>query len=82
MLDHPEAQTASEIAAGLLSVLNSLSNAELGQLSRHLSGDAFDIQPSEPDNDNVKATIKSLAGLRNFFDHEGGLVRWHAEFNA
>jgi peptidoglycan hydrolase-like protein with peptidoglycan-binding domain len=82
VLDNPQAQTVQEIAAGLLSVMNVLTDTELGQMSRHLSGDAFDIQPIEPDDNNVKGTIGTLSGLRHFFDKEGGLVRWHAEFNA
>jgi hypothetical protein len=82
VLDNPHATTAAEIAAGLLATMNALTDTELGQLSRHLSGDAFDIQPMEPDLANIKGTIKALAGLRTFLDREGGLVRWHAEFNA
>ncbi len=62
--------------------MNALTDTELGQMSRHLSGDAFDIQPIEPDNANIKAAIRALPGLRLFLDQEGGLVQWHAEFNA
>lgn len=79
---HPDAISAGAIEAGLMSVFASLADAELGQLSRHLSGDAFDIQPLEPDKAGIKDTIRGLPGLRQFLDREGGLVRWHAEFNA
>jgi hypothetical protein len=82
ILDNPQATTAQEITAGLLSTMNALTDTELGQMSRHLSGDAFDIQPVEPDHANIKGAIRTLAGLRIFLDREGGLVRWHAEFNA
>lgn len=82
ILNNPQATTAPEIAAGLLNTMNALTDTELGQLSRHLSGDAFDIQPVEPDHADIKGAIGALAGLRKFFDREGGLVRWHAEFNA
>jgi hypothetical protein len=82
VLSNPQATTAQAIAAGLLCTMNALTDTELGQMSRHLSGDAFDIQPIEPDNANIKATIRALPGLRIFLDREGGLVRWHAEFNA
>ena len=82
VLDNPQARAVDQIAAGLLGVMNTLSDTELGQMSRHLSGDAFDIQPVEPDHRNIKGTIRTLAGLRNFFDRDGGLIRWHAEFNA
>ena len=82
VLSNPQATTVPAIAAGLLSTMNALTDTELGQMSRHLSGDAFDIQPIEPDNANIKTTIRALPGLRIFLDREGGLVRWHAEFNA
>jgi hypothetical protein len=82
VLSNPQATTAQDIAAGLLSTMNALTDTELGQMSRHLSGDAFDIQPIEPDNANIKDAIRALPGLRIFLDREGGLVRWHAEFNA
>ena len=82
VLNNPEATTAPEIAAGLLSTMNALTDTELGQMSRHLSGDAFDIQPMEPDHANIKDAIRTLPGLRKFLDREGDLVRWHAEFNA
>ena len=40
--DHPEARTQKEIAAGLLETLKGL-GPKAGQMSKHLSGDAFDI---------------------------------------
>src|SRR5262245_19529073 len=43
--DHPDKKTQAEIAAGLLSVFDSVSDAELASISKHLSGDAFDVQP-------------------------------------
>jgi hypothetical protein len=82
VLRNPQAATAAEIAAGLLSTMNALTDTDLGQLSRHLSGDAFDIQPVEPDHADIKGSIHALPGLRSFLDREGDLVRWHAEFNA
>lgn len=82
VLSNPQATTAQEIAAGLLGTMNALTDTELGQMSRHLSGDAFDIQPIEPDHADIKSSVRALAGLRTFLDREGGLVRWHAEFNG
>ena len=64
--DNPNKKTQDEIAAGLLSVMNGATDADLAKLSKHLSGDAFDVQPVE--------------GLGKFLDQEGGLVRWHAQF--
>jgi hypothetical protein len=78
--DNPTKKTQDEIAAGLLSVFDATADADLSRISKHLSGDAFDIQPVEKDAEAIKATIRSLEGLDRFLDKEGGLVRWHAQF--
>jgi hypothetical protein len=78
--DTPDKKTQDEIAAGLLSVMNAATDADLGKLSKHLSGDAFDVQPVETDADAIKKTIRGLSGLDKFLEKEGGLVRWHAQF--
>jgi len=77
---HPDKTTKEEIAAGLLTVLDAQSDAGLSQLSKHLSGDAFDVQPVELDAAKIKRTIRGLRGLDRFLEKEGGLVRWHAQF--
>lgn len=79
---HPEATSASAIEAGLMSVFNSMDDSELGRFSLHMSGNAFDLQPMEPDIAGIKATIPTLPGYRKFLEKEGNLVRWHAEFHA
>jgi hypothetical protein len=79
---HPEATSASAIEAGLMSVFNSTDDAELGRFSLHMSGNAFDLQPMEPDTAGIKATIPTLPGFKKFLEKEGNLVRWHAEFGA
>jgi hypothetical protein len=78
--DNPGRTTQEEIEAGLASVIDALPDAELARLSKHLSGDAFDVQPVIEDAEKIKATIRSLPGLKVFLDMEGGLVRWHAQF--
>ncbi len=78
--DNPDRKTQEEIEAGLASVLDALTDAELAQLSKHLSGEAFDVQPVTADAEKIKATIRSLSGLKKFLETEGGLVRWHAQF--
>jgi hypothetical protein len=78
--DHPEATTQAQIQAGLVSVFDTLGDAQLLGLSAHLSGNAFDVQPVATGGDAVKASIRRLPGLALFLDREGGLVRWHAEF--
>jgi hypothetical protein len=78
--DNPTRTTKEQIAAGLLSVMNAAADADLAKLSKHLSGDAFDVQPVELNAAAIKKTISGLAGLDKFLDKEGGLVRWHAQF--
>jgi hypothetical protein len=52
----------------------------LAMLSKHLSGDAFDVQPVDTDAAAIKKTIRGLKGLDRFLEKEGGLIRWHAQF--
>lgn len=78
--DNPAATTKEAIAAGLLTVMNAASDADLAKLSKHLSGDAFDVQPVEVNAEAIKKSIRELDGLDKFLDREGGLVRWHAQF--
>src|SRR5262245_53695568 len=78
--DNPDKKTQAEVADGLLSVFNEATDAELGKFSKHLSGEAFDVQPVDKDADAIKETIRALLGLTKFLDKEGGLVRWHAQF--
>jgi hypothetical protein len=77
---HPDAKTQTDIAAGLLSVFNDSTDDELGKFSKHLSGEAFDVQPVDKDAEAIKDTIRGLSGLGKFLEKEGGLVRWHAQF--
>jgi len=77
--DNPDAKTADAIAKGLLATLKSLGD-KAGQISKHLTGDAFDVQPVSKNASEIKAAIKKLPGCTKFLEKEGGLVRWHAEF--
>src|SRR5260221_4740735 len=79
---HPQATTVPVIAQGLLDTLNALPDDQVAQLSKHLTGQAFDVQPLADGSDAtaIKTAIRNLAGLTLFLEKEGGLVRWHAEF--
>lgn len=77
---NPDKKTQADIAEGLLSIFNATSADELGKFSKHLSGEAFDVQPIGKNAEAIKATIRGLPGLVKFLEKEGGLVRWHAEF--
>jgi hypothetical protein len=61
-------------------VLDAMSDQDKGKVSKHLSGDAFDVQPQAKDGATIKGDIKKLPGLTKFLDREGGLERWHAQF--
>ncbi|MEK7831220.1 MAG: hypothetical protein AAB401_09060 [Acidobacteriota bacterium] len=78
--DHPEAATKEAIADGLFSVLNTFADVDLRRLSKHLSGDAFDVKPVVQNAEAIKDFIRHLPGVEKFLDKEGGLVRWHAQF--
>jgi hypothetical protein len=78
--DNKEKTTKDEIATGLKGVLDGLTDAQLNALTKHLSGQAFDVQPVDPDKDEIKKAIQGLKGITKFMEKEGKLVRWHAEF--
>lgn len=78
--DHPEAKTKDEIAKGLESTLNGMTASEQAGVSKHITGEAFDVQPQAKDADAIKADIKALPGITKFLEKESGLVRWHAQF--
>jgi hypothetical protein len=79
--DHPAAKTKAAIAAGLESVMKSWSDAQKRNLSRHFSGQAFDVAPvAGAAGAKIKKTIRALPNLRRFLDKEGGVIIWHADF--
>jgi hypothetical protein len=77
---HPEARTQQTIADGLLRVFRTFSPQDLGRLSHHLSGLAFDVRPEPSQAAAFWSTVKSLPGLKQYFDKEGGLTIWHVGF--
>ncbi len=79
-----QATTQAAISAGLLGVLNQLTDEQLSHVSKHLSGDAFDVQPILDESaDGIVALLRNLATAAggSFLDREGGLCRWHAQFS-
>ena len=77
---HPEARTQEAIADGLLSVFRTFSPRDLGRLSHHLSGLAFDVRPVPEYASAFWNTVLSLPRLQQHFDTEGGLTIWHVGF--
>lgn len=78
--ENEKATTKDAIAEGLKKTMDALSESERRLLSKHLTGDAFDVQPVDKDAEKIKEKMKALTGLTKFFDKEGGLVRWHCQF--
>ena len=78
---HPNVRGREDLAKGLARIMADWSDEARGRLSKHFSGDAFDIQPVDgPAGFAILAEVRKLAGLEKFLEREGGLVRWHAQF--
>lgn len=81
--DNPAATTAASIEAGLQSVMNSWTEAQQRNFSRHITGDAFDVQPvSGAQGERIKQAIAKLPKLNWHTFQEGGLEIWHAQFDT
>jgi len=87
LLDHPDAQTIEHMRDGLYQVLLAMSDAETASISRHLTGDAFDVRPMQADSglptlygQKILDTMRTLEGVDKILLKEGGLVRWHVQF--
>ena len=78
---NPQAKTIAAITAGLEKSMKEMPEKDLLKISRHLTGKAFDVKPVTTNAKAIKATIQSLPGLHKFLEKEGGLIRWHAQFN-
>ena len=80
--DNPAATTTAAIAAGLESVMSTWTQDQQRSFSRHISGDAFDVQPVAGDTGKkIKEAIGKLPKLHWHTFEEGGLEIWHAQFN-
>ena len=73
--DNPDS-SEEDMAAGFADVLNGLPPEQQVHISRHLTGRAFDVRPNSCSTDDIDALEPSL-----FLTHEGGLNRWHVEFD-
>ena len=77
---HPSITDLEGVRKGMLLVLRLMNDADLSSLSRHLTGDAFDVRPvGGIVGDRIKAFLVALAAKYGgrFLDREGSLVRWH-----
>lgn len=80
-LDANPAATRAQTEAGLAEIMEAWSDSERARISKHFSGDAFDVQPvAGARGEAIKVTIRKLPGLVKFLDREGGRIIWHAQF--
>ena len=77
---HPEARTQQAIADGLLSVFKQFSPRDLGRLSFHMSGLAFDMRPVPAQESAIRRTVSGIPGVKEFLSKEGDLIIWHVGF--
>lgn len=67
----------AETADGLLGVLQGLTPEELEQLTHHLVGHAFDVQPDGDAEKLLWLAMRAEKEKGKFIEKEGGLDRWH-----
>jgi hypothetical protein len=84
--------TVHAIEDVLLDAMHTLTDADLRALSRHFTGDAFDIKPildntmqPTPEGEAVLQTIRGMmkdpsTEMEKFLSKEGDLIRWHCQF--
>lgn len=77
---HPQATSVDAIAKGLQATLEAMEPNERHLISKHLTGEAFDIEPPSHDVARIKAAMDALPGRSLFLTSEGGLARWHVQF--
>jgi hypothetical protein len=49
-------------------------------ISKHLTGEAFDVKPQSQNADRIKAEMNALPGRTFFTAVEGGRTIWHVQF--
>lgn len=80
--NNPRATTAQDIKNGLYSIMYAMTPSELASISKHLSGNAFDVEPLSPSNKSYKNMLETMrrfpGGL--FIENESGVPVWHLQF--
>ena len=77
---HPEVRSQAAIAEGLSGVFGAVGEAEVMKFSKHLTGDAFDVEPVPSQAQTITSFIRRLPLLEEFLTQEGQLLRWHLQF--
>lgn len=74
--------TTEEIAAGLRTLISNMSHKEQDEISPHITGRAFDIQPPSANAEQIKAHIRALPLLEQLLENEDGHAMWHIQFES
>lgn len=82
VVQNPTALSEEEIARGLALIMTNFTDGERGQVSGHLVGMAFDIQPPATDTDKIKAEIKNLPHIERLLENIEGENSWHIQFKV
>ena len=83
---NPSVTSLGGLASGILSVLQQLTDDELALFSKHLSGDAFDIRPTDDPSmlDFLQTIVDDFTHSgtpARFLSQENGLRRWHVQID-
>lgn len=71
---HPEAVKSYDIQKGLFATMSEMPSTQIALISKHLSGDAFDVRPGD------QCTYLFLYALPGFINGENGVNVWHIQF--
>lgn len=77
---HPSATTENALVSGFLPILRHYTTSELRHVSKHLSGEAFDVQPEDGVSGEKICSVlrqKALSYGGRFLEKEGGMRIWH-----
>jgi len=80
VLATPEAKSVNALLSGFLPIMRKFSPEDLGKLSRHLDGRAFDVEPQQGrPGEKICGFLRAAAQSRNgkFLEREGGIQIWH-----
>lgn len=77
----PDGADQVDIRDALLGVMSGWTDAQLGKITRHAAGLAFDLHV-DPNisEDDIKGVLAGVDGFDKFLDNEGGQKVWHAQF--
>jgi hypothetical protein len=64
--DNPTKTAAADISTGLEMTMNSMTAVERAQVSKHLTGKAFDVKPVTKDAAIIMSDITPLRGSPDF----------------